>query len=366
MTNPYTVPITEQFRLYESKKMTQVLTGADIGRTLDSVLQTYYGLPNGLADLTATFVDDFTDITASMGDNTGGKTWMAPAEIGLAGIVNCQSFTGSNVYSQVDGTTLGMSCRRDAGVAKRGCNAATAFYGTNLDATPIIKWVQQYGYFEAKFKPADPTGTNAVCYPAFWLRSQNFYGDDPTRVNIEDDIIEHYNADPTSTNPTTGAPNFSQDRGLHTTMHKHEPAKLISPGQWGRDVSSNDYVNTRSYAGFGNPADFEMWNAYHTYSVLHCPDFNWYFYDRKLYAKFTRTPEMQERYAMYISHLMATEAGNTGGYGGTVAGWVAGVNSTALWDYVKAWQLGDWQTTPLGSNIIAGIRWWATRPTRRR
>lgn len=337
MTNPYTTPITEQFRLYELGKGV-ISLGSDFGRTLDSVLQTYYGMPNGLADLTATFVDDMDNVPATFGDNNGGKTWCCPSTELVAGSASLSKYS-DGCYTQQAAGVLGLVVERSTSVFKHICNAATATYGANFDATPIINWAQQYGYFECKYQAGDPTGTSTILWSGFWMRSINKIGgtSNPFIGDIEDDIVEAYASDP---NISSG------EHAMHTTLHKHEPVKgITAPGNWGRDVAMHNYTGLVNKTELGTDANFKLWNAYHLWSELIMPDYRWYFFDRKLVGKLVQVPEVQCKYFPYVWHTVNAELGT---------GWASGVPATMKVDYVKCWQHPDLQTTPLGSNIVAG------------
>jgi len=293
-------------------------------------------IPDGvdLASWPVTFQDDFSNIAATISNNDGPGPWFANGTYPSVAVGTHATVTNpaNPIYTQ-EPEGLGLGIRRDAGIANWSANITTAVFGVDLDHEPNVTFAQQYGYFEARIRPADPTsmgGANAILWPAFWLYSLSSVGGSIGNLSwkqMELDIVELYNG-------SGGA--VGNDLGHHFAVHFHEPRKWTTPDVWGRDVNTSNYETMTNNPVWGTDANFRFWNDFHTYGLLVTPDWLIFFFDRIEIGRFPMLEELHQKYYLLLSNQI-----NTIGSGGMPDG----VQFKMIADYVRVWQNPDWQQT---------------------
>lgn len=298
-------------------------------------------LPAGvnLADWTVTFEDDFSNISATISNNNGAGPWFANGTYSTVGAGTHATLSNPSnpIYTQ-ESEGLGMAVRRDAGVAYWSSNITTAVYGSNLLNEPNVSFAQQYGYFECRMKPADPTangGANALLWPAFWLYSLSSLGGSIGNMGwkqIELDIVELYTSN--LSGGTTG-----NDLGHHFAVHFHEPRKWTAPDVWGRDVNTSNYQGMTNNATWGTDASFRFWNDFHDYGMLMSPEWLIFYFDGLEIGRLPMLEEVHQKYYLLVSNQLS---------GVATGGMPDGVPFKMIVDYVRVWQNPDWHSTSGG------------------
>lgn len=293
-------------------------------------------IPEGvdLSTWPITFEDDFNDISATITDKDGAGPWFTGGTYGSVGAGTVGSLTdpATPLYTQ-EGDKLGMGVRRDAGVSYWSSHIDTAtFSDIDLLYDPKIGFAQQYGYFECRFKPADPTGSNAILWPAFWLYSISRLGGSIGNLlwkRIELDAVEIYNGEP-------GTPLGNDQGGHHFSVHFHRPSKYTAPGVWGRDVYASNFERVSNHPIWETDENFQFWHDYHTYGLLLTPEWIIVFFDGLEVGRFPSLEEIHQKYYLLVSNQIA-ELGS--------GGMPDGEQFTMLVDYVRCYQNPNWQTT---------------------
>lgn len=295
-------------------------------------------LPEGvnLKEWDLTFEDDFSDVAGRVTNNGGAGPWFANGTYASTGRGThaTVSTPAEPIYTQ-EAEGIGLGVRRDAGVAHWSANITTAHYGASMDDEPTISFAQQYGYFECRMRPADPTangGANALLWPAFWLYSLSSLGGSTGNLGwkaIELDIAELY-----LSNLKTET--FQNDTAHHWAVHFHEPRKWIAPGVWGRDVFNSSIRGIASNPIWGTDADFQFWQDFHDYGMLLTPEWIIVFLDGLELGRMPVVEEVHQKYYLLVSHQLKDIA---------PVGMPAGVKFTTVVEHVKVWQNPDWQTT---------------------
>jgi Ca2+-binding RTX toxin-like protein len=266
------------------------------------------GTPLNLSGWTNTFTDDFNTMSISNGGSPSTVPWAKWYSDSLFDPPNSATFvndTGPNGPFSVSGgnLTITMEKNTSTGAWESGGIQTVNRHGQG--------WYQEGGYFEMRAK--FPSGIGP--WPAFWLGSQNRYGNPsapPETIQAEYDIIEAYAID---------------GDGHHTVTHA-------------RRQSTNEHVSKSLYTDLPTTM-FD--GQFHTYGGMITEDWLITYYDGQEIARQPNTGYFNTPMYMKLDLAIVPQERSqaTGPYDMVV-------------DYVKAWKPGTGGGTGVTRNGTSG------------
>jgi hypothetical protein len=356
---------SEAVRLYKNKEMViNTFRG-----TLLTAAPWYYDVANW----TATFTNDFTDVANTIKDLDAVASWATPVmyakgSYDTVGVADHKrkdydpGFAPNTLYYQGAASELWLGiCNPtiDTGNHSSSIESMRQIPGTSIhdveDGSTVISegFAQTYGMWECKAKlPPSFRSDTAVAWPSFWMYSNRWELTD--RPPLELDVFEIYQS--SADNAVRG------DGTYHTSMHTHDtPKALLEPGFISRDYNTSMIMGMNPNATFGAASNFDWGDAFHLFQILITPEWFGIFLDG---IEITRHPALdayhQDLY-MLLSHQVNGTVTGTGAKAG-VTGFITDVMVWLKCDWIKCWQNPDWANLAIGGTadvktVTTGLTW---------